>query len=54
MRRWSETAERVAATTKTGEKTAILAAYLAGLAPDELPAAAVFLTGRQFPEADKR
>ncbi|HEY5436400.1 MAG TPA: ATP-dependent DNA ligase [Candidatus Limnocylindrales bacterium] len=54
MRRWSETAERVAATTKTGEKTAILAAYLAGLAPDELPAAAVFLTGRPFPEADQR
>ena len=54
MRRWSETAECVAATTKTGEKTAILAAYLAGLAPDELPAAAVFLTGRPFPEADQR
>jgi DNA ligase-1 len=54
MRRWSETAERVAATTKTGEKTAILAAYLAGLTPDELPVAAVFLTGRPFPEADQR
>ena len=54
MRRWSETAERVAATTKTGEKTAILAAYLAGLATEELPVAAVFLTGRPFPEADQR
>jgi DNA ligase-1 len=54
MRRWSETAERVAATTKTGEKTAILAAYLAGLTPEELPVAAVFLTGRPFPEADQR
>jgi DNA ligase-1 len=54
MRRWSETAERVAATTKTGEKTAILAAYLGGLTPDELPVAAVFLTGRPFPEADQR
>ena len=31
MRRWSEIAERVAATTKTSEKTAILAAYLATL-----------------------
>jgi DNA ligase-1 len=54
MRRWSETAERVAATTRTGEKTAIIAAYLAGLTRDELPIAAVFLTGRPFPEADQR
>jgi DNA ligase-1 len=54
MRRWSETADRVAATTKTSGKIAILAAYLAGLMPDELPVAAVFLTGRPFPEADQR
>ncbi len=54
MRRWSEIAERVAATTRTSEKTTILAAYLAQLAHDELPIAAVFLTGRPFPEADQR
>jgi DNA ligase-1 len=54
MRRWSEITERVAATTKTSEKTAILAAYLAGLTPEELPIAAVFLTGRPFPETDQR
>ncbi len=54
MRRWSETAENVAATSRTGEKTAILAAYLAGLTVDELPVAAVFVTGRPFPEADQR
>ena len=54
MRRWTEIAERVAATTKTSEKTAILAEYLAGLTPAELPIAAVFLTGRPFPEADQR
>ena len=54
MRRWSELAERVAATTRTSEKTALLADYLAGLAPDELPIAAVFLTGRPFAEADQR
>ena len=54
MRRWSETAERVGATTKTGEKTAILAAYLAALTPAELPVAAVFFTGRPFPESDQR
>ncbi len=54
MRRWSETAERVAATTRTSEKTAILAEYLASLDAAELPIAAVFLTGRPFPEHDPR
>ena len=54
MRRWSEVAGRVAATTKTSEKTALLADYLRGLSPDELPVAAVFLTGRPFAEADQR
>ena len=54
MRRWSELAERVAATTRTSEKTALLADYFAGLGPDELPVAAVFLTGRPFAEADQR
>jgi DNA ligase 1 len=54
MRRWSEIADRVAATTKTSEKTSILATYLAGLDPDALPVAAVFLAGRTFAEADQR
>jgi DNA ligase-1 len=54
MRRWSELAERVAATTRTSEKTALLAEYLRSLAPEELPIAVVFLTGRPFPEADQR
>src|SRR4249919_2444824 len=54
MRRWSELAERLAATTRTSEKTAILADYMRGLKPDELPIAAVFLTGRPFAEADER
>lgn len=54
MRRWSEVAERVAATTRTSEKTALLADYFAELGRDELPIAAVFLTGRPFPEADQR
>ncbi|HYH93701.1 MAG TPA: ATP-dependent DNA ligase [Candidatus Saccharimonadales bacterium] len=54
MRRWSELAERVAATTRTSEKTALLADYLATLTPQELPIAVVFLTGRPFPEADQR
>jgi len=54
MRRWSELAERLAATSRTSEKTALLADYLRGLTPDELPIAAVFLTGRPFAEADQR
>jgi DNA ligase-1 len=54
MRRWSEVADQVAATTRTSEKTGVLAAYLASLDADALPVAAVFLTGRPFPEADQR
>ncbi len=54
MRRWSELAERVAATTRTSEKTALLAEYLRGLTADELPIAVVFLTGRAFAAADQR
>jgi ATP-dependent DNA ligase len=54
MRRWSELAERLAATTRTSEKTALLADHLRTLTPEELPIAAVFLTGRPFPEADQR
>ena len=54
MRRWSELAGRVAATTRTSEKTSLLADYLRSLDPTELPIAVVFLTGRAFPEADQR
>jgi DNA ligase-1 len=54
MRRWSELAERLAATTRTSEKTALLADYLRTLTPGELPIAAIFLTGRPFAEAVQR
>lgn len=54
MHRWSELAERVAATTRTSEKTALLADYLRTLAPEELRPAAWFLAGRPFAEADQR
>ncbi len=54
MRRWSELAERLAATSRTSEKTALLADYLRTLTPEELPIAAIFLTGRPFAEADQR
>ena len=47
-------AARVAATTRTSEKTTILASYLETLSPAELPIAAVFLTGRPFAAADQR
>ena len=54
MRGWSELAERVGGTTRTSEKTALLARYLATLSTDELRSAAVFLSGRPFPESDQR
>jgi DNA ligase-1 len=54
MRRWSETAERIAATTRTSEKVAAVSAYLRGLGAEELPIAVVFLAGRPFPEGDAR
>jgi DNA ligase-1 len=54
MRRWSEVAERVAATTRTSEKTRLLADELRTLPPDDLPIAAVFFAGRPFPEVDGR
>ena len=54
MRGWSELAERVAGTTRTSEKTSLLARYLAPLPIAELRAAATFLAGRPFAEADQR
>jgi DNA ligase-1 len=54
MRAWAETAEAVAATTKKLEKTRLLAEYLSSLSPDALRLAAVYLTGRPFPESRQR
>jgi DNA ligase-1 len=54
MRGWSELAERVGGTTRTSEKTALLAGYLSELPVAELRPAATFLTGRPFPEVDQR
>ena len=54
MRRWSYLAERVAATTRTSEKTGLLAEYLRTLDDEALPIAVTFLTGRPFPESDQR
>jgi DNA ligase-1 len=46
---FASVADEVAATKKRLEKRSILAAYLQDLTPEELPVAAVFLTGRPFP-----
>src|SRR5205085_166634 len=54
MRRWSEVAEQISATTRTSQKIALLAGYLGTLGPDELPLAAIFMAGRAFPERDAR
>ena len=54
MRRWSDVAARIAATTRTSEKVATLADYLRSLTPDELPIAVTYMTGRPFPERDPR
>ncbi len=54
MRRWAEVAEAVAGTTRTSEKTRLLAEYLRSLPAGDLAAAAVYFTGRPFPEADQR
>ncbi len=54
MRRWAETASEVAATSRTSEKVARLAAYLRSLDPESLAVACVFLTGRPFPASDPR
>lgn len=52
--RFAAVAEQVRATAAKLEKVAALAGYLASLAPDEAAQAAVFFTGRAFPQSDDR
>ena len=52
--RFAVTADAVKATPKKLEKIEILRAYLASLAPGDAASAAVFLTGRSFPQTDQR
>ncbi len=54
MRRWSEVAARIAATSRTTEKVSTLAEYLRSLNAAELPIAVTYMTGRPFPERDPR
>jgi DNA ligase 1 len=49
MRKFAETADRIAATTKKLEKTALLADYLKSVPVDEAAVAAIFFSGRPFP-----
>jgi DNA ligase 1 len=49
MQKLAETCERIAATTKKLEKTAIVAEYLKSRTREEAAVSAVFLSGRPFP-----
>jgi DNA ligase-1 len=49
MRTFAETAEKIAATTKKLEKTALLAEYLKSASVEQASTAAVFFSGRPFP-----
>src|SRR5580693_9762574 len=49
MIKLAEACERIAATTKKLEKTAIVAEYLKSRTPEEASMASVFLSGRPFP-----
>jgi len=54
LQRLGEVAERVAATTRKLEKTAIVGEYLKLLDDDDLSRAARYLAGHQFPLNDSR
>jgi len=49
MQKFALAAERIAATTRKLEKTAIVADYLKSCTPEEAAASAVFFSGRAFP-----
>src|SRR6202051_3160234 len=49
MRTFPQTADRIAATSKKLEKTALLAEYLKSVPVEEAAVAAVFFSGRPFP-----
>jgi DNA ligase-1 len=54
FRAFAEVGEQIAATTSKLRKTALLADFLRSLAPESLPIAAVYLTGRAFAQAEAR
>jgi DNA ligase-1 len=54
MEKLAQTCERIAATTKKGEKIAILAEYFRSREPVDAMTSAVFLSGRAFPAFEER
>lgn len=54
MRRFAETCEAVAATTKKNEKVRLVAGYLGSLPLEDAARAAVFFTGRPFPRSREK
>jgi DNA ligase 1 len=54
MLRWTKVADEIAATSRTSQKVATLAEYLASLQPAHLPLAVTFMAGGPFPERDGR
>jgi DNA ligase 1 len=53
MRKFAETAEAIAATSKKLQKTALVADYLKSRTTEEAAVSAVFLSGRPFPAWDE-
>ena len=54
MRRFAETCEAVAATTKKNEKVRLVSAYLSSLPLTDAARAAVFFTGGAFPRCEEK
>ena len=54
MRRFVETCEAVAATTRKTEKIRIVSEYLKELSLDDVARACIFLTGRAFPRREEK
>src|SRR3954462_5157216 len=53
MLTFAETADKIAATTKKLQKTALLAEYLKSVPVEEAAVAAVFFSGRPFPASEE-
>jgi DNA ligase-1 len=51
---FSEVGEAIAATPAKLEKTSLLADYLRGLTPEQLPIATIYFTGKAFGQSDPR
>ena len=54
MRRFAETSEAVAATTRKNEKVRLVSDYLRSLPLDDAARAAIFFTGRAFPRHEEK